>query len=119
MKQPGLRGRAGQFWQRVTDGLELNQLWSQFRADARASYHLYSRDVDFTNPQGVRKGRHFWSLAKQFFWAILDQLSPARRVLLLLALILLVVTGAVAWHERSGDVSIFYFDLRFVGGLLL
>src|SRR5712692_6224675 len=27
--------RANQFWRRVTDGLELNQLWNQFRADAR------------------------------------------------------------------------------------
>lgn len=119
MKQPGLRTRTEQFWRRVTEGMELNQLWLQFRADARASYHLYSRDVDFTKPEGVRKGRHFWNLVKQFFWAIVDQLSPARRVLLLVALVLLFLTGGVAWHERSGDVALLYFDLRFFGGLLL
>jgi len=73
------------FWRRVTEGLELHQLWSQFQADARSSYHLYSRNVDFTRAQDVRRGRHFWNVVRQFFWAILEQLSPARRVLLLLA----------------------------------
>lgn len=119
MKQPGLRTRTDRFWRRVTEGMELNQLWLQFRADARASYHLYSRDVDFTKPEGVRKGKHFWNLVRQFFWAILDQLSPARRVLLLIALILLFLTGGVAWRERSGDVALLYFDLRFFGSVLL
>lgn len=98
----------------MTAGLELNQLWAQFQADARASYRLYSRNVDFSRPQGVRKGRHFWSLVRQFFWAILDQLSPARRVILLLALILLIFTGTFRWGGAVVD-----FDLQFYGGLLL
>lgn len=119
MKQPGLRARAEHFWQRVTEGMELNQLWSQFRADARASYRLYSRDVDFTKPEDVRKGRHFWNLTKQFFWAILDQLSPARRVLLLIALVLFFFAGIIVWHDHSGNVSVSSFDFRFLGGLLL
>jgi hypothetical protein len=33
---------AKQFWQRVTEGIELNQLWSQFRKDAHSSYRLYA-----------------------------------------------------------------------------
>ena len=41
---PGVKGQLNQFWQRVTDGLELNQLWTQFHTDARASYRLYQRD---------------------------------------------------------------------------
>lgn len=119
MKQPGVRTRTGQFWRRVTEGMELNQLWLQFRTDARASYHLYSRDVDFTKPEGVRRGRHFWNLVKQFFWAILNQLSPARRVLLLVALVLLLFTGIVVGNDRSGGVTVFFFDMRFVAGVLL
>ena len=117
--RPTFAQRVNQFWRRVTEGLELNQLWSQFQADARASYHLYSRNVDFTRPQGVRRGRHFRSLVKQFFWAILDQLSPARRVLLLIALVLLFFAGAVVWHDTPSNVAVFYFDLRFFGGLLI
>lgn len=118
---PRQRGysRLQQFWRRVTEGLEINQLWRQFQADARASYHLYSREVDFTKPQDVRKGRHVWNIIRQFFWAILEQLSPARRVLLLLALILLLFAGEVDWHDKSGGIQIFYLDLRFLGGLLL
>jgi sigma-B regulation protein RsbU (phosphoserine phosphatase) len=119
MKDSGLRGRIERFWQRVSEGMELNQLWLQFRADARASYQLYSRNVDFTNPQGMRRGRHFWNLAKQFFWAILDQLSPARRILLLIALVLIVFAGAVVWHSGEREVGFLVFDLRTVGALLL
>lgn len=112
--RPTFAQRVNQFWRRVTEGLALNQLWSQFQADARASYHLYSRNVDFSRPQGVRGGRHFWSLVRQFFWAILDQLTPARRVILLLALILLVFTGTFNWGRNTYD-----FDLKFWGGLLI
>ncbi len=34
--------RVDRFWQRVTEGMAINQLWSQFRTDARSSYRLYS-----------------------------------------------------------------------------
>jgi len=112
--RPTFTQRVKQFWRRVTDGLELNQLWSQFRTDARASYHLYSRDVDFSRPQGVRRGRHFWRLVRQFFWAILEQLSPARRVILLIALVLLIFPGTVKWDHSTVD-----FDFQFYGALLL
>ena len=43
------------FWHRVTEGLEVSQLWSQFETDARTSYRLYSRDVA-ANTQGVLPG---------------------------------------------------------------
>src|SRR6266571_4500790 len=83
--------RVNRFWQRVTDGLELDQLWDQFRVEARASYGLYSREIDSTPKEGARRGRRWLDIAKQFFWAILEKLSPARRVLLLLALLMFVL----------------------------
>src|ERR1700749_671833 len=86
-------GRAKQFWQRVTEGMELNQLWSQFRKDAHSSYRLYSQDVDPTRTEGASHSHHFFYVAKQFFWAIVEKLTPARRILLLLALVLLIVPG--------------------------
>jgi phosphoserine phosphatase RsbU/P len=106
------------FWQRVTDGLELNQLWDQFRTDARASYSLYSRGIDVTQREGVRRGRHFSGVAKQFFWAILEKLSPARRVLLLVALVLTVFNPEFAWTTK-GEAHVIGFDFRLLGGLLL
>jgi len=35
------------FWQRVTDGIAIQELWSQFRSEARASYSLYTREIDW------------------------------------------------------------------------
>src|SRR4029077_15379326 len=106
-----------QFWRRVTTGLELNQLWSQFQTDAKASYHLYSREVELARPKDVPKGRHFFAVVKQYFWAVLEQLSPARRVILLLALVLVVATGVFTWHDRAGNEHILDFDFRFFGAL--
>jgi serine phosphatase RsbU (regulator of sigma subunit) len=54
------------------------------------------------------------------FWAILEKLSPARRVLLLLALILLFIpSGGFSYTNRAGHVEVFEFDLHVWGGLLL
>lgn len=117
-RPPAFKTSFTQFWRRVTEGMEINQLWSQFQADTRTSYHLYSREVDFTRPQEVPKGRHFFNLAKQFFWAMLEQLSPARRILLLLALVLIIFSGEAAWRDRSG-LHIFNFDFRLLGALVL
>src|SRR5437899_5329438 len=83
--------RVQTFWRRVTEGLEVSQLWSQFESEARTSYRLYSRDVEAKTPEGLtNKGRRL-HIVKEFFWAVFEKLSPARRVLLLLALILLVI----------------------------
>jgi sigma-B regulation protein RsbU (phosphoserine phosphatase) len=110
--------RLNHFWRRVTDGLELSQLWSQFQADARSSYRLYSREVVVTRPQGVKHGKHWFEVSQQFFWAILEKLSPARRVLLLLALLMVVFNPALTWQDKEGT-HIISFDLRLYGGLIL
>ena len=110
--------RMNQFWQRVTDGLELNQLWNQFRTDARASYRLYSREIDSTPTEGVKTGRHWWEVSKQFFWAILEKLSPARRVLLLVALLMILFNPELSWSTKEGT-HVIGFDLRLWGGLLM
>lgn len=88
-KEP-VRGRMRGFWQRVSEGREIDDLWSQFTADARASYGFYGRDIDWDEIQKLPKWRRPLPILKQFFWALLLKMSPARRVLLLIALILLV-----------------------------
>src|ERR1700740_1801613 len=82
--------KLARFWRRVTEGMELNQLWSQFRSDAKASYRLYSRDVKPGEPSEPRV-RRFLHTFQQFAWAILEKLTPARRALLLLAILLLLM----------------------------
>jgi sigma-B regulation protein RsbU (phosphoserine phosphatase) len=108
-----------QFWQRVTDGLEISQLWKQFRADARSSYRLYQRDFDARAPQ--RTWRHnFFHTAQELAWAILEKLTPARRVLLLLGIVLLVFpAGGFSYHGKSGDLEVQEFDFHFFGGVFL
>jgi sigma-B regulation protein RsbU (phosphoserine phosphatase) len=120
-RPPGSRvqGRASQFWHRLSEGLEINQLWSQFEKDARSSYRLYSAGLDNleTEPSRPRRG---WRFAKALFWAVLEKLTPARRVLLLLGLVLLFFpSGGVSSIGPNNHVEIHEFDLHVWGGLLL
>jgi phosphoserine phosphatase RsbU/P len=102
----------------VTDGLELNQLWNQFQVDARSSYRLYSQNIDASPKAGIPKRKHWWNVAKQFFWAIMEKLSPARRVLLLAALLLIILNPELSWTDKGG-MHVIGFDLRLWGGLLM
>ncbi len=116
---PHLQSKLAQFWRRVTEGLELNQLWSQFKSDARFSYRLYSRDIKPAPPEDSRM-RRFLHTAQQFAWAILEKLTPARRVLLLLAILLLFLpAGGYRYRGENGEVVVAGFDFRFYGGVLM
>ena len=88
------------FWSRVTEGLMISQLWGQFKSEATATYGFYSRDVDREDIDREKsKFKRFWRLAWGLFLAILMKLSPARRVLLIAAIILLIV------HNDNYDSS--------------
>jgi sigma-B regulation protein RsbU (phosphoserine phosphatase) len=85
--------RARAFWQRVSEGRQIDDLWSQFTADARASYGFYGRDVDWEEIHKLPFWRQPLHVARQFFWALLMKMSAARRVLLLVAMVMLVFSG--------------------------
>jgi sigma-B regulation protein RsbU (phosphoserine phosphatase) len=109
-------GKLSGFWQRISEGRRLNELWSQFTADARSSYGFYMKDAvaeDMVN----RRGRpRFWRIAKTLFWSLVMKLTPARRVLLILAFVLLVGSG---FHfEFSNDVK-GDFNFTFITVMLL
>jgi hypothetical protein len=115
----GFKNDARQFWNRVTEGLAVDQLWSQFEKDARSSYRLYSAGLDHLRAEPSRV-RRAWQIAKALFWAILEKLTPARRVLLLLALILLFLpSGGFTSTDANNHVEIHEFDLHVYGGLLM
>ncbi|HTT23510.1 MAG TPA: PP2C family protein-serine/threonine phosphatase [Candidatus Sulfotelmatobacter sp.] len=108
------------FWRRVTEGLEVSQLWSQFESEARASYRLYSKDVAAKTPEGLTARGHHLHVVKEFFWAVFEKLSPARRVLLLLALILILIPhSGFQSMGQEGKVYVEEFDPHFWGALLL
>jgi phosphoserine phosphatase RsbU/P len=92
-RSPGRRRRLHHFWQRVSEGRRLDDLWSQFAADARESYGFYGKDVDWEEVETLAYWRRPLYVARQFFWALLMKLSPARRVLLLVALLLFVLSS--------------------------
>jgi len=112
------RMRLKNFWRRVTEGLEISQLWSQFETEARASYRLYSKDVASKTPEGLTNRGRRLHVVKEFFWAVFEKLSPARRVLLLLALILLAIPEG-GFESSGGKVYAVEFDLHFWSALLL
>lgn len=106
------------FWLRVSDGLKMDQLWKQFQSDARASYRLYSADVDLESDASRPRWKHYLRLAGQFFWAVMEKLSPARRILLLVALVLMFMPLETALDNATGTVLI-RFDAHFWGAALL
>jgi hypothetical protein len=112
--------RVQQFWHRVTEGLQISQLWSQFESEARASYRLYSKDVAAKTPEGLTdRGRRI-HVVKEFFWAVFEKLSPARRVLLLFALVLLVIPESnFQYTGANGKVQIGEFNFHFWSALIL
>jgi phosphoserine phosphatase RsbU/P len=112
--------RLQRFWRRVTEGLELTQLWSQFETDAKTSYRLYSRDVAAKTPEGLTRRGHNLHVVKEFFWAVLEKLSPARRVLLLAALIMLLFpSSSFSYHDAQNEFHVVELELHFWGGLLM
>src|SRR5208337_2322124 len=97
--------RIRDFWQRVTEGIAVQVLWSQFMSEARASYSLYSREVDWEALRKERRGRRFKKITCALFWAMLMKLSPARRVFLLIALVL-TIFALTAGHATKTVTSI-------------
>src|SRR6266853_4086550 len=114
------RLRMQRFWRRVTEGLEISQLWSQFESETRASYRLYSTDVRAKTPEGLTTRGRRLHVVKEFFWAVLEKLSPARRVLLLLALIMLMGPwDDLRYQDSFGGLHGIQFNSKFWAGLLL
>jgi phosphoserine phosphatase RsbU/P len=104
------------FWARVTEGLKMGQLWGEFKSEARSSYGLYSKDVDW-DAIGREKSKFKRVLfaAWGLFQAMLMKLSPARRVLLIIALILIVIHPEI----RSSDGSSSEISFEGIGVIIL
>ncbi len=93
----------------------MEDLWSQFSADARATYGFYGKEVDWEKVQRLPRMARPSYVAKEFFWALLMKMSPARRVLLLLSFVLLIFN----LHFQFGSENQFDINLRFFAPLFL
>jgi serine phosphatase RsbU (regulator of sigma subunit) len=102
------------FWRRITDGVAIQDLWSQFSAEARSSYRLYSREVDWSRGEHERRGQRARRVVSGLFWAMVMKLSPARRLLFVTALVLLVFPG---FDFRSPNFEVQMPNLSFFGAV--
>jgi phosphoserine phosphatase RsbU/P len=109
-------GRFRRFWDQISEGQAVNEMWTRFYTDARTSYRFYSRDVDQEDLQGVSRIRRSFRFAGQLFWAVLMKLSPARRVVLLIGLVLLFWPAA---NGPTGTLDISIGVGAVYGGLLI
>ena len=104
--RPGAVQRVSGFWQRVSEGRDLDDLWSQFAADARSSYGFYGKDVDWDEVNKLAAWKRPFHVAGQLFWAMMNKLTPARRVLFLIAVILLLLSGMkFQYGQFSTDIN--------------
>jgi len=106
--------RLRHFWQRISEGRQIDELWSHFTADARASYGFYMKESDAEELQGHHGVRRWFRIAKTLFWSMLMKMTPARRVLLLVSLVLLVMSGV---KFRFGNNFAFDVNFEFVAAL--
>ena len=104
------------FWFRLSEGSRIDDLWFQFTADARSSYGFYGKDVDWDQINSMPRWRRPFHVARQFFWALILKLSPARRVLLFVSLVFLVISGPKIQMERG---FAFDFNLETAAAALL
>ncbi len=94
--------RVTTLWGPLTEGMALGQLWDEFKAEARAGYKFYSKDVDWAAFEQHRKWKRRLYAARALSWAMLRKLSPARRIFLLLTLVFVLFTSLGA----NGDPAI-------------
>lgn len=106
-----IRGGAfSRFWQRVSEGRRMDELWSQFTADAKASYGFYMKEADAEEMINRRGRPRFGRIAKTLFWSLVMKLTPMRRVLLLVAFGLMLISGVNIKTGKNVVVDI-HFDI--------
>ncbi len=103
-------------WDRISEGLALADLWTQFKIETQTGYRLYSREVPREELEGKTRGQRFRKIAASLFWAILNKLSPSRRVVLLIGVFLLLSPIALKSANGAGlDAD----TLHVLGGLTI
>src|SRR5215470_10410366 len=118
--RPRLLSDFDRFWRRVTEGRELSELWSQFKRDAQSGYQFYQKDFRVDQAPGQPKWKQFVEKAKALMWALLEKLTPARRVLLLVGVVLLILpSGGAHFGGGHHEFEFSTFNFQFWGGLAL
>ena len=93
------------FWQQATGGLNPKQLWEQFRRETRSSLDLYSAETG-RNLREEWAARNRGRVVKAIAGAMFKRLTPVRRLLFVVAIIVLVLPSS-AEHSHSGTQIVF------------
>jgi phosphoserine phosphatase RsbU/P len=104
-------------WNRLTAGMELEELWVQFKTEASESSQLYKQDVSGRAGPREQSWKQPFKIFGSLFWSVLKKLSPARRLFLLLTMILAFLS-VIGFHFLFFTEEI-EFSLAFVGLLIL
>ena len=88
----------GSIWHDLTEGHSLSTLWLDFRREARSSFESTARRTSPTGSE-LRGWQRVWIFAREMFF----QLSPGRRLLLLIAMILLFSVWVGSDHNAGVD----------------
>lgn len=104
-------------WRRLTAGIELEELWTQFKLEAQESSRLYKRDLDAKTVQGTPSWKHPFRVLGILSWSVLKKLSPARRLFLLFTTFLALL-AIVHFHFLFFTQDVEYI-LAFSGLLIL
>jgi phosphoserine phosphatase RsbU/P len=100
--------------------MQVSELWGQFQRDAQTGFRLYRRDYEAVAPRGQSKWESLFQHAQEIVWAILSKLTPARRVLLLTGVILLLFpSGSFQFQKGTTDIQISSLNFQFWGGAVL
>ena len=109
-------GRSQDGWNRLTAGMEIEELWTQFKSEAVETSRPYKQDF-----AGLARNQAPWKrpfkILGALFVSVLKQLSPARRMFLLLT-ISMVLLAIVDFHVLFLTRSVL-FVLAFVGLFIL
>jgi phosphoserine phosphatase RsbU/P len=79
-------------WRELTAGMEIQDLWSQFKSEAQASSRLYEQDVDWHAVQAQKSWKQPFKIFGALSVGILRKLSPPRRVFLIFNVILAILS---------------------------
>jgi len=109
------RSRDG--WNRLTAGMEIEELWVQFKTEASESSRLYKQDVGGREGKPKKSWKQSIKILKTLIGSILRKLSPARRLFLVLT-ITLAFLSVIGFHFFVFTQEL-EFTVAFLGLLLL
>ena len=91
----------------------------QFKQEAQTGFRLYHRDYN-ASVSAEQPKRGCLQTTQEFLWAILGKLTPARRVFLLLGIVLLILpTPGFHLHRGNTNIDINGPSPQFWGGVVL